>query len=67
MDTQPQETQGRLELTPVNVTLNRPDIAELDRLARAGQTSRSQLVRRAVSDFLSEQGQPKPRRVRSAA
>ena len=67
MDTQPQETQGRLELTPVNVTLNRPDIAELDRLARAGQTSRSQLVRRAVSDFLSEQGQQKPRRVRSDA
>ena len=47
-----QNEPQKLELTPINVTLNRPDVAELDRLARAGQTNRSQLVRQAIQDFL---------------
>ena len=64
MNRETDETQGRLELTPVNVTLNKPDIAELDRLARAGQTNRSQLVRQAVADFLQSEGDKPARRCR---
>ena len=46
------QSAEKLELQGVNVTLNKPDIAELDRLAREGQSSRSQLVRTAIQDFL---------------
>jgi len=46
------ENHNNLELTGANVTLPKATIAELDRLARENQSSRSQLVRVAIQDYL---------------
>ena len=55
-----------LDLMPVSVTLNKPDIAALDRIAREGQTNRSALVRAALQDFLHSDRAIKQRRFRPA-
>jgi predicted transcriptional regulator len=50
-------TQTTLELTPVSLTLNRPDVQKLDDLALKRQTNRSALVRTALQEFLGRQEQ----------
>jgi predicted transcriptional regulator len=49
--------QAALELTPVSLTLNRPDVQKLDDLALKRQTNRSALVRTALQQFLARQEQ----------
>jgi predicted transcriptional regulator len=49
--------QTALELTPVSLTLNRPDVQKLDALAVKQQTNRSALVRTALQQFLARQEQ----------
>lgn len=48
-------TPRTLELVPINVTLNRPDVEALDEIAVQLQTNRSALVRTALQQFLQRQ------------
>ena len=47
--------QTVLELVPVSVTLNKPDVLTLDTMAAEGQTNRSSLIRTALQEFIARQ------------